>query len=98
MPELRQGEDVFCILPSGNAFDFPEIDRRLKALGVKAQAATTKAGGRIYRIPADYIQRLPTDDGGHFLPCADDEGYSIYNSPDMEDYRKEIGASDWVDV
>lgn len=67
----------YCILPSGNATEFPRLDSELKRRGVKASFAPLPNGGRLYRIPGAEQRKLPRDAGGRYLGD-DNSGRSIY--------------------
>jgi hypothetical protein len=78
----------YCILPGGNAEEFPELDAELKRRGIKA-TFTPIRGGRIYRIDRNYVPKLPVDrwkrgdDKGTNDPYLGDDhsGHSIYYIP-----------------
>lgn len=78
-------EHYVSILPSGNSSDFPSIDDKLMILGVEYEKKDILGGGRVYRIHADEVEKLPTDDRGPFLPTLADTGYSLWEDPD--DYQ-----------
>ena len=78
----------YCILPGGNAREFPQLDKELMKRRVKAEICRLIQGGRIYRIPVSQLGRLPKDEKGPYL--GDDErGHSIYRcEDDYGDFRE----------
>lgn len=68
----------YCLLPSGNSSEFPQIELRLKRLNIGADYSSGPAGGRCYRVPSDKIKRLPKDKGEPYLPVDDDRGHAMY--------------------
>lgn len=75
---------LFCILPSGNKEEYPDLDRELVRRGVKAEYWEYATDCRIYRIPAIDLQKLPCDKNySEDTPAApylgdDNSGHSIY--------------------
>jgi hypothetical protein len=66
-----------CILPSGNRYEFANLDAELKKRGITAEIKNLKRGGRIYRIQDSQLHLLPHDELGPYLGD-DDSGHSIY--------------------
>lgn len=71
----------YCILPSGNAREFPELDAELQVRQVRSDYWELKNGGRIYRIHPGDLAKLPQDEQGPYLGT-DNSGHSIYSMPD----------------
>ena len=69
----------YCILPNGNAPEFPELNAELLRRGIAAHYSDTGgSGARIYRIHRRDIHKLPSDGRGPYL--GDDEsGHGIYH-------------------
>jgi hypothetical protein len=82
----------YCILPSGNQHEFPQLDAELLKRGVKASISDMSAGGRIYRF--EDLAGLPSDEKGPYL--GDDEsGHSLYPLKDAEAIREELSGAPW---
>lgn len=96
----------YCMLPGGNADQFPDIDAELKRLGVTfSYCQAQNNDGRIYRISSVEGSKLPTDNykgvrGVPYLPDAPDSGHSLYHMylDFVEEQRVEWGYSDWFTV
>ena len=86
--------DLYCILPSGNADEFPQLDSELIRRGVAAKYCESRHGSRIYWIPNSELGKLPVDDKGAYLGD-DNSGHSIYPLPDVDEYRKFSEFSEW---
>jgi hypothetical protein len=83
----------YCILPDGNATEFPKLDAELVRRRIAAQYVPMRAGGRIYRIPKRQLTKLPKDARGRYL--GDDEsGHTIYSLPLQ--YINEVAEAGWV--
>lgn len=68
---------LYCILPSGNSKNFPELDAELFRRKIEAKIGILRQGGRIYCIPEKEVSKLPIDEKGHYL--GDDiAGHTIY--------------------
>ena len=77
---------MYCILPSGNAPEFPMLDAELVARRVHAWYRTMRGGGRIYRIDACDIPKLPYDAQAQEHYLGDDKsGHRIYQLSDVDD-------------
>lgn len=85
-------------LPSGNADEFPIMEKNLHELKIPFEFATNKAGGRMYRFNKQHLRKLPKYEGQPFIP-ADREhkhGHGVYRMPNaIPDYFKWQGWSDW---
>jgi len=71
----------YCILPSGNESEFPELDAELQERQVHSDFWQLKNGGRIYRIHPSGLTKLPYDEKGPYLGT-NNSGHSIYSMPD----------------
>ena len=67
---------LYCILPSGNAPEFPRLDDEVRRSGVVAHYAKAMMG-RVYRVAEDEMIKLPKDKKGHYLG-GPDSGHSMY--------------------
>lgn len=83
----------YCILPSGNASEFPELDAELQARQVHSDYWQLDSGGRIYRIHPSGLTNLPQDDQGPYLGT-DNSGHSIYSMPDPA-YNERWAGNGW---
>lgn len=89
---------LYCILPSGNASEFPRLDRELKRRQITSWYATLPAGGRLYKIAHEDIHKLPHDEHCSYVGDAKN-GHSVYPMRDPEAYVKELsGTCRWVRV
>lgn len=86
----------YCILPSGNSSEFPELDAELMRRGVTADYSSMSGGGRIYRIRRG-MRKLPRDDKGPYLGN-DNSGHSIYAMVEIETFRTDCNGSDWIKI
>ncbi len=84
-------------LPSGNAIEFPRIDKELKDRQVQAEVSEMLSGGRMYRLPEGDLFKMPMDDEGPYLGD-DKSGYSLHTGAAWEEYRKEWNGTDWRPV
>lgn len=66
-----------CLLPAGNRAEFPKLDAELTRRGITAIVTDLSTGGRVYQIPDEQTQLLPTDERGAYLGDSD-SGHSIY--------------------
>ncbi len=86
----------YCILPGGNASEFPGLDSEIIGRGVVADYSELASGGRIYRIRKG-LRKLPRDEKGHYLGD-DNSGHSVYNMGKADEYKSDIGGSDWIRI
>lgn len=67
---------LYCILPSGNASEFPWLERELIKRKVRSFKKHLKSGGMAYKINVKYQHLLPKDKGSHYLGD-DNHGHSL---------------------
>lgn len=67
------GADV----PSGNKYEFPEIDAFLRDQKIDYQVYYYSSGFRIYKIHKKHIKKFPKIEGDYCLPIGEDDGYSL---------------------
>ena len=89
-PKIQRNEMnyKYCILSSGNADEFPKLDKEMKKRRVKCDYLNLNSGGRIYRIAEIEFQKLPRDRSGYYFGD-DKSGHSMYNLPDIKNIQKE---------
>lgn len=87
-------EFQYCILPSGNASEFLELDEELRRRRVRSEYWDLDSGGRIYRIYPEGLPNLPHDEEGPYLGT-DNSGFTIYNMPDPEYNTKRWPGNGW---
>jgi hypothetical protein len=71
-----------CILPSGNAAEFPKIDAELQRREIKPLVRHHDTGARTYLILDRDIPKLPTDERGPYLGD-ENSGHAIYPIEDV---------------
>lgn len=71
----------YCILPNGNAPEFPALDAELRKRGVVAHRHNFGSGGAVYRIHRTELHKLPIDKDRNDEPYLGDDnsGHSIYH-------------------
>lgn len=77
----------YCILPSGNAPEFPRIESNLARAGIPFEVCDSVSGGRAYRIRDEWVRMLPVWGGKPYLPVEWDHGHSVYTIPDEFDFE-----------
>lgn len=89
--------DKYCILPGGNSSEFSELDLELICRKIKAKYCESQTGTRIYCIHECDLEKLPFDESGPYMG-SDDSGHSIYDLPQIEELRIQLGCSEWINL
>jgi hypothetical protein len=77
--KIQENKYYIRFLPSGNASEFPLIERNLKAFGIEYEEKyKEERGSRIYRIKGNELKKLPHDKHGPYLPVTADSSHSLY--------------------
>lgn len=90
-------ETKYVILPSGNSYDFPNIDQYCLEKNIKVQYSNLGSGGRIYKIPETEISKLPKDETGPYFGD-DNSGWSFYDLLDIDELLIEWQGSPWNNI
>jgi hypothetical protein len=78
--------ETFCIcLPSGNRFEFDSIEAQFLKRGIAYVKKDLSSGGAIFEFDESQIDKLPSDNLGHFIPVNDISGYTFYKLNSDED-------------
>lgn len=97
MPYVRKM--YVCILPGGNADEFPKIDAECVRRRAHVEYCNLRARGRMYHVPDHEMVNLPHDIGGPYLGD-DDSGHGLSLLPvaHVDKLREEWGAGPWLQI
>lgn len=79
-PDLNVYEYLYCILPGGNAEEFPELAAEMAKRGIAAEWLALDGDGRVFRVSRADFAKLPVDPENKEPYFGDDEsGHGLHH-------------------
>jgi hypothetical protein len=86
----------YCYLPSGNSYEFPELEDEMLRRGIELEYSYLHhGGGRVYRLKETDLDKLPIDKEGPFFGDSD-SGHSLTKNGEF--FRSSFNGGPWTKI